>query len=483
MKTLLATAAAITCACLFGQAQATPSFVNGLALDARTLDLSGGTEVNNGRLGFFSDIYYDPVRSTWWGVSDRGPGGGTLSYDTRVQQFTLDVDKATGAISNFQVTQTLVFREGGQPLNGLAPLPGAPLGRAFDPEGLVVNPRNGHLLVSDEYGPSLLEVNAAGQVVRRYITPANLLPRNAATDASNFAGDTGNTAGKRNNRGFEGLAISPDGRFAYAMLQSAMLDEGAGSGVFNRIVKFDTTTGQAVGQYAYRMEGSSQGRGISALVALNDQEFLVLERNNRGLGVDSELSPPNKKVFQISLAGATDVSGIDLDAPGATFTAVTKNSSPWLDLASASTLAHPSLAALGGVSPEKWEGLAIGPQLNDGSFLVLAGTDNDYSITQNGTPVQLEVYFRTGVNGVERIQCSIGTFDNCQAIAANGSLGALLAPGADLTGFAPIPGVLHAYRASAADLGNYMAPVPEPETYALMALGLLGLAAAKRRKG
>jgi hypothetical protein len=80
------------------------------------------------------------------------------------------------------------------------------------------------------------------------------------------------------------------------MLQSAMLDEGAGNGVCNRTVKFDAETGTAVAQYAYQMEGSSQGRGISALLALNDHEFLVLERNNRGIGVGAELSPPNKKV-------------------------------------------------------------------------------------------------------------------------------------------------------------------------------------------
>ena len=39
---------------------------------------------------------------------------------------------------------------------------------------------------------------------------------------------------------------------------------------------------------------------------------------------------------------------------------------------SRSVPAHPSLASLGGVSPEKWEGLAIGPRLKDGSHLVLA---------------------------------------------------------------------------------------------------------------
>jgi hypothetical protein len=343
-------------------------------------------------------------------------------------------------------------------LNGFAPAVAGPLGVAFDPEGIVVDPRTGHFLVSDEYGPSLYEINGAGQVVDTYRTPANLLPRDAATGTPNFASDAGNTAGKRTNRGFEGLAISPDGRHAYAMLQSAMLDEGAGNGVYNRIVKFDTRTRRAVAQFAYLMDGSSQGRGISALVALNDTDFLVLERNNRGLGVEAELSPPNKKVFRFSLTGATDVSGIDLDAPGAVFTPVAKQATPWLDLAQASTLADPSLAALGGVSPEKWEGLSIGPRLKDGSYLVLAGTDNDYSVTQNASGAQFDVYFKPVGATPMRIQCDIGGLANCIAVNLDGTRGAALPVDFDYSGFRLIPGVLHAYKASAADLAGYVRP-------------------------
>lgn len=441
-------------------AQAAPAFVNGLTIDADTLDVSGGTLVNNGRLGFFSDIYYDAQRNEWWALSDRGPGGGTLHYDTRIHQFKVDIDPTTGEISNFQILKTLTFRSGGSTLDGFAPEVAGPLGLAFDPEGIVVNPRTGHLLVSDEYGPSLLEINSAGQVVRRYETPANLLPRNGATGVRNHASDAGNTAGKRTNRGFEGLAISPDGRIAYAMLQSAMLDEGAGSGTLNRIVAFDTRTARPLAQYAYRMEGSSQGRGISALVAINDRELLVLERNNRGLGVDGELTPPNKKVFRIDLSGATDVSNINLAAaPAGSFATVTKTATPWLDLAAAATLAHPSLAALNGVSPEKWEGLAVGPRLKDGRYLVLAGTDNDYSVTQNGSPVQLDVYFNVAAGLTSRIQCTIGTFDNCTTVNANGSLGSAVPANADFSGYRKIPGVLHAYKASADDLAGFTRPL------------------------
>jgi hypothetical protein len=437
---------------------AAPTFVNGLLIDGSTLDASGGTLVNDGRLGFFSDIYYDPVRDDWWALSDRGPGGGTLRYETRVHRFKLDVDRHSGAISNFQVLRTFIFRRGGEALDGFAPEAAGPLGLAHDPEGIVVHPLTGHVLVSDEYGPSLLEFTRFGQLVRRYRVPTNVLPRDAVSGVVNHASDVGNTAGKRANRGFEGLAISPDGRTIYAMLQSAMLDEGGSNGVFNRIVAFDWPTGRVKGQYAYKMEGSSQGRGISALVAINEHELLVLERNNRGLGVDANLASPNKKVYRIDLRGATDVSAIDLDAAGAAFTPVLKATTPWLDLAVADALGDPSLAALAGVSPEKWEGLTVGPRLADGSYLVLAGTDNDYSVTQNATSVQFDVYFKAAAGTAERIQCDIGTFANCAVVNADGSPGAAVPDGFDFSGYSLIPGVLHAYKASAQDLAGYVRP-------------------------
>ena len=455
---------------------AAPTFVNGIALPATLLDLSGGTAVNTGRVGFFSDIYYDPNRSEWWALSDRGPGGGTLDYATRAQRFTIDVNATTGAISNFQIQQTVLFTDAaGQALNGKAPSQASVLGGAFDPEGIVVNPKTGNLIVSDEYGASVYEFTRSGQMVRAYTTPENIRPT-TAPGVYNYDPDA-NSAGRRINRGFEGLAISPNGAFVFAMLQSAMVNEGGGNGTIARIVKFDTATGQAVGQYAYRMEGASQGRGISALVAINDHEFLVLERNNRGLGSASELTPQNKKVFKIDLTGADDISAIELT--GGTFAgkAVTKITTPFMDLGA------DTLAALGGTVPEKWEGLAIGPKLADGSFLMLAGTDNDYSVSQiAGSATQYDVYFKPGTTS--RIQCDIGGFSNCVVVNVDGMLGAPVGAGFSLSGYELIPGVLHAYRATAADLVGYAAPIPEPETYALMlaGLGLVGFVARRRRR-
>src|SRR5262249_23922620 len=90
---------------LISPGQAAPIFVNGLALSGDKPDIA-----RNGlkfRLGYFSDIYYDPNRDEWWALSDRGPGGGVLSYATRVQRFKIDINPVTGAISRFRIVETV----------------------------------------------------------------------------------------------------------------------------------------------------------------------------------------------------------------------------------------------------------------------------------------------------------------------------------------------------------------------------------------
>jgi hypothetical protein len=441
------------CATVAAATLAAPVFVNGLVLDGSALDRSGGANANNGRVGYFSDLYYDAERNHWWGLSDRGPGGGVLDYEPRVHRFTLEIDESSGAISAFRILQTIVFRdEAGKALNGLAPNPTHELGMAFDPEGFVVHPKTGHFLVSDEYGPSLYEFDQQGRRIRVFAVPANLVSR-GADGVPNFASDESNALGRRNNRGFEGLAITPDGTYAYAMLQSAMLDEGGSDGVCNRIVKFDTVSGQAVGQYAYQMEGAKQGQGVSALVALNNTEFLVLERNNAGLGVGADNAAPfNKKVFQIDLSSAKDVTGVTFAKNVCPLGKVQKIATPLLDLA----LAVP--AQLNGQVPEKWEGLAVGPRLNDGSNLLLAGTDNDYSVTQNGSNVQFDVYFRLTDDDPYKasIQCPLDSTSAC-FWTKNGRAAALPADGS----YRLLPGVLVAYKVPASGLPNVLPAPPQ----------------------
>ncbi|MCX5947086.1 MAG: esterase-like activity of phytase family protein [Cyanobacteria bacterium] len=459
-------------------AMATPAYVNSLTIPGNTLDLSGGTSANSGRFGAFSGLYYLPSQNQWFGLSDRGPGGGTLDYKTRLQRFSLDVDKNTGVISNFQILQTILFRNGNTYLNGKAPASASVLGDSFDPEGFVVLPSSFNYLVSDEYGPSLYEFNPGGQFIRSFAVPSNVLPKSSgSTDylASPRPGTL--TSGREGNRGLEGLAVSPDGRYAFAMLQNGVITDGVSSGstfarsLYTRILKYDVDSGNVVGQYAYQLASISQGRGISEIVALDDHRFMVIERNNRGVGVNSTLASPDKNIFMIDLNGASDVSSVDLTSPlGFGIVPVTK-SSKFIDLDEI------TIAAFNNKSPEKWEGLAVGPRLNDGSYLLLAGTDNDYSVTQNGSNTQFDVYFNPS-NG-NRLQCDLDAATNCYAIDATGNtdttnLGNLPA------GYQLIPGLLQAYKVSAADLGGYTPPI-SPTPGPLPVLGALSALRWSRR--
>jgi hypothetical protein len=126
-----------------------------------------------------------------------------------------------------------------------------------------------------------------------------------------------------------------------------------------------------------------------------------------------------------------------------------------------------TLAALGGRSPEKWEGLTVGPRLSDGRYALIAGTDNDYSVTQNAGGVQFDVYFDfAAADPYRRVDpCPIGQTTGCVFTAGG-------APATLTAAYRLLPGVLHAY---AARIDGYVAPaaslVPEPQTLALTAAG------------
>ena len=61
---------------------AAPQFVNGLTIPANTIDATGVPGANAGRVGFFSDIYYDPNRNDLFTASR---GAGAFLNDRRIR--------------------------------------------------------------------------------------------------------------------------------------------------------------------------------------------------------------------------------------------------------------------------------------------------------------------------------------------------------------------------------------------------------------
>ncbi len=115
----------------------------------------------------------------------------------------------------------------------------------------------------------------------------------------------------------------------------------------------------------------------------------------------------------------------------------------------------------------------MGPLLADGSCVIVAGSANDYSVTQSGCGTPFDVYHRYADTdpGAASIQCPLGDTSSC-TFASGGAATPLL------SGYALLPGVLHAYTAN---ITGFVAAVPTPASLplVLMALGLMGFNARR----
>ena len=182
----------------------------------------------------------------------------------------------------------------------------------FDPEGIRVTADGKSVYITDEYGPYIYRFDRATGERTGVIT----LPEKFAATNLAALGDTeisGNTVGRVANKGMEGLAITPDGKTLVGIMQSPLTQDGGTSGSTVRIVTIDVATGKVTHEYAYQLGNIGTAAkpkypSISEIVAINDHEFLIDERDGKGLGDDSKAVV--KRIYKIDLAGAQDVSSL-----------------------------------------------------------------------------------------------------------------------------------------------------------------------------
>jgi hypothetical protein len=338
--------------------------------------LPDGTPHN--RLGAIgSGIAYTGHGNRYVLIADRGPHDGAVAYYCRFHVFDIPVTPGEDpAVKPSLLSTTLLADPEGRPYVGLAtalgdrPEPGPRL----DPEGVRVA-RNGNVYVSDEYGPFVLEFDPQGRQVRPLKVPDKFRVAHPGPGPKE-EGWPNNTAGRQTNRGMEGLALAPDGRKLYGIMQSCLLQDGrfdekkkyvVGRNI--RILEIDTQA-DATREFVYPLDDPRHG--VNEVVAVNDHVFLVLERDNKA-GDEARF----KKLCRIDLEGATDVSGVTaLPESGLPPGVAAVKKSVLLDLL------DPALGLKGPGLPEKFEGLAFGPDLPDGRHLLLVTTDNDLEADQ-----------------------------------------------------------------------------------------------------
>ncbi len=308
-----------------------------------------------------------------------------------------------------------------------------PFNARLDPEALRVSADGRSVFISDEYGPYVYQFDrATGTRLRSYALPAAFTAANVSAQGAQEI--SGNSAGRVANKGMEGLAITPDGKTLVGFEQSPLLQDGGDGGRANRIVTIDVASG-STHQYVYdnRLADTGKAYNSSEMLALNDHEFLVLERDGKGKGDGS--SAVVKRIYKIDLAGAVDIGALNGGAGisgEANLLPYAVGKSLFLDIKA--NLGTHGIGALD--VPAKLEGMAFGDDIVEGGktwHTLYVANDND---------------FVPGVAG---------------------------------------PSNFYVFRFDDSDLGGsvfvnqQIAAVPEPATLAMVLGGLLVLGTARRR--
>ncbi len=212
------------------------------------------------------------------------PGGGHVppAGDDPAQ----DADTTGRQITGLLNPQTVATKDTGMDISG-KPLPDDP--DNVDLEGLV-RLSDGTFWIAEEMGPSLAHVASDGRILKRLV-PANAAADYKGAEAEIVPSLPAILSKRQGNRGFESLAISPDERFLYVIMQNPLANPDAAA--FNaarnaRLFKLERETGRLVGEWIYQLddpksfaldpsERQSDPR-ISEMVALDLDRLLVLER-------------------------------------------------------------------------------------------------------------------------------------------------------------------------------------------------------------
>ena len=236
----------------------------------------------------------------------------------------------------------------------------------LDTEGIRVSNDGLSVFISDEYGPYVYQfLRFGGLRLRAFKLPDQLFVTNLKPVGSDEI--SGNSSGRTANKGMEGLAITPDGRTLVGIMQAALIQDAGAAPKLLRIVSIDIASG-TTREYAYLL---TTGSGVSEIVALNQHEFLVDERDGKGRGDGSNAK--FKQIFKIDLANAVDVTNMD----GATAAANAVSKSLFLDVVQVLTANDITTDQI----PAKLEGLAFGPDVKQGrttTHTLWLANDNDF---------------------------------------------------------------------------------------------------------
>lgn len=237
----------------------------------------------NGRTGPFPgqvipgfSAMVDNGDGTFWAMPDNGFGTQANSSDFLLRLYLVrpHFETAAGGSGKVDVLRHISLNDRDRVLDFPITNPtGKRLltGADFDIESLV-HDTDGTWWIGEEFGPFLLHFDAKGTLIDEPVkTPGAMSPQNPYLD--------GRTPTARASRGFEAMAVSPDGRYLYPILEGALVKDTDQRRRW--ILQYDVRAEKWTGKrWAYQTTQAANVIGDAFMTARN--EMIIIERDDFG---------------------------------------------------------------------------------------------------------------------------------------------------------------------------------------------------------
>jgi len=240
-----------------------PGVVNGITFPLPSQPVQGFSSVIDGR-----------HPGEYLAMPDNGFGAKANSADFLIRAYYIrpEFKTAQGGTGSVAVGDYISFRDPGHHFGFTIVNENSPerllTGADIDPESLQRD-HNGELWVGDEFGPWILHFSADGVL----LDPPFPIP---GVRSPNNPGLGGQPPTQPNSRGFEGMAITPDGKNLYAILEGANIGDPDQNRryMFEFSIKDKALTGRT---WQYRT--TRPNYMVGDMAALDEHRLVLIERD------------------------------------------------------------------------------------------------------------------------------------------------------------------------------------------------------------
>ncbi|MGI8595280.1 MAG: esterase-like activity of phytase family protein [Solirubrobacteraceae bacterium] len=229
-------------------------------------------------VGGFSALLDAPGRDVYWAMPDNGFGSkqNSRSFILRVYRIRADWETARGGEGDVEILDWIQLSDPEERIPFKIVREGSEdrilTGGDFDPESMRIAP-DGTLWFGEEFGPFLVHTDATGKVLEAPIPARGV----RSPQYPGFTPEDEPRANLSPSNGFEGMALSTDGKKLYPALEGPLRTDSDKTRRW--IYEFDLRTERYTGKrFQYRVADASYL--ISDFTALGDGRYVVLERDN-----------------------------------------------------------------------------------------------------------------------------------------------------------------------------------------------------------